>query len=68
MISIELPAVHYLYGQVTRMIYHSVSTDGFLEILHTLLLMDDMVTLAVSKEMCLRKLSVLNYCQEYGMV
>lgn len=51
------------------MIYHSVSTDGFLEILHTLLLMDDMVTLAVSKEMCLRKLSVvLNYCQEYGMV
>ena len=37
--------------------------------LHTLLLMDDMVILATSREMCIRKLNVvLDYCQQYGTV
>ncbi len=55
--------------EVVRMINRCVDTDGFLGKLHTLLLMDDMVILATSKEMCVRKLTaVLDYCQEYGMV
>ena len=52
--------------QVVRMIHSCVGTDGFLG---TLLLMDDMVILVTSRDMCLRKLNaVLGYCQEYGMV
>lgn len=55
--------------EVVRMINRCVDTDGFLGTLHTLLLMDDMVILATSKEMCVRKLTaVLDYCQEHGMV
>ena len=55
--------------QVVRMIHRCVVTDGFLGTLHTLLLMDDMVILATSRDMYLRKLSaVLDYCQKYGMV
>lgn len=55
--------------QLVRSIKRNVGTDGFLGTLHTLLLMDDMVILATSREMCLKKLNVvLDYCQEYGMV
>ena len=51
-----------------RMIKDRIVTDGFLGSLHALLLMDDTVILATSREMCSRKLdTVLNYCREYGM-
>lgn len=51
------------------MLKRNVDPDGYLGDLHTLLLMDDMVILATSREKCLQKLAdVLNYCREYMMV
>ena len=55
--------------QLVRMLRRSVEPDEFIGALHTLLLMDDMVILATSRDTCLRKLNVvLDYCREYGMV
>ena len=55
--------------QLVRMLRRSVGSDGFLGTLHSLLLMDDIVLLATSRDMCLRKLSVvMDFCHEYGMV
>ncbi len=55
--------------QLVRMLKRNVDSDGFLQTLHSLLLMDDMVILATSRDMCLRKMNiVMDYCREYGMV
>ena len=53
---------------MVRMIKNAIATDNFLGTLHTLLLMDDTVVLATSREMCEAKLKVvIQYCQEFGM-
>ena len=55
--------------KMVKIIKNSIESDGFLGALHVLLLMDDAVILATSREMCERKLKiVLEYCDEYGMV
>ncbi len=55
--------------EVVRMMKRNIGNDGFLGMLHTLLLMDDMVILATAREMCMKKLNVVvDYCCEYGMV
>ncbi len=42
--------------------------DGFLQWLHCLLLMDDTVLLATSRDICVRKFRVMvDFCSEYGM-
>ena len=54
--------------KMVKMIKEAVPTDVFLGRLHTLMLMDDTVILATTREACLKKLTaVLNYCEEYGM-
>ena len=53
---------------MVKMIKEAVPVDGFLGDLHALLLMDDTVILATSREMCINKFKVvLDYCEEYGM-
>ena len=53
---------------MVKMIKEAVPNDVFLGQLHTLMLMDDTVILATTREACLKKLTaVLNYCEEYGM-
>lgn len=53
---------------MVRMIKRAVGNDGFLGLLHVLLLMDDAVIMATSREMCLKKLEVvLEFCCESGM-
>ena len=52
-----------------RMIKNNVNSDSFLDWLHTLMLMDDTVILATSREKLQQKLEYLEaYCKEYGMV
>ena len=52
-----------------RMLKSSVENDGFLGSLHALLLMDDTVILATTREKCQEKFKVmLNFCDEYGML
>ena len=52
-----------------RMIKRAIAVDGFLGTLHALLLMDDTVILATSRDMCIKKLNVvIDYCRNYGMV
>ena len=54
--------------EMIKMIKNAIEADGFLGGLHALLLMDDTVVLATSREMCEAKLKVvLQYCQEFGM-
>ena len=54
--------------EMIKMIKNAVEEDGFLGGLHALLLMDDTVIIATSREMCEAKLRVvLQYCQEFGM-
>ena len=54
--------------KMVRMIKESVLSDGFLGRLHVLMLMDDTVIMATSRETCLKKLeAVLNFCEEFGM-
>lgn len=54
--------------KMVRMLKQSVQADGFLGAMHVLLLMDDAVIMATSREMCMRKVNiVLEYCSEYGM-
>lgn len=51
-----------------RMLKRAVPTDGFLGSLHALLLMDDSVILATSREMCKKKLDIVcQFCKESGM-
>ena len=53
---------------MVRMIKGAIAHDGFLGMLHALLLMDDTVVLATSREMCERKLNVVvQYCNDFGM-
>ena len=55
--------------KMVKMIKDSVQSDGFLGGLHVLMLMDDTVIMATSREKCLKKLeAVLNFCDEYGMM
>ena len=55
--------------EMIKMIKNAIEADGFLGGLHALLLMDDTVVLATSREMCEAKLKVvLQYCQEFGMI
>ena len=55
-------------NKMVRMVKESVLNDGFLGTLHILMLMDDTVIMATSREKCLRKLdAVLKFCEEYGM-
>ena len=54
--------------KMVKMIKESVQSDGFLGRLHALMLMDDTVIMATSRENCLKKLdAVLKFCEEYGM-
>lgn len=54
--------------KMIKMIRQVTPIDGFLGSLHALMLMDDTVILATSRDMCVEKLdAVLNYCSEYGM-
>jgi hypothetical protein len=55
--------------KMIRMIHDTCSADGFLGSLHTLLLMDDTVLLATSRQKLEEKLAiVLDYCKQNGMV
>ena len=52
-----------------KMVKERSPCDGFLSWLHLLMLMDDTVILATSRESLEKKLSILKeYCDEYGMV
>ena len=54
---------------IDKMIKERIDIDGFLGELHALLLMDDTVIVATSRDMCKRKFEILmDYCTEYGMV
>ena len=55
-------------NEMIKMLKNAIANDGFLGCLHALLLMDDTVILATSREMCESKLNVVvKYCQEFGM-
>lgn len=50
------------------MLKQAIAADGFLGCMHSLMLMDDTVIMATSRQMCIRKLGiVLDYCKEYRM-
>ena len=54
---------------IVRMLKRMIVTDGILGSFHILWLMDDAVMLAASRQICLRKLDVVNeFCTESGMV
>ena len=51
-----------------KMVKTKSPVDGFLSWLHVLMLMDDTVILATSRESLIKKLEILKeYCDEYGM-
>ena len=53
---------------MVRKLKREIGEDGFLCTLHALLLMNDTVLVATSRDMCAKKLSVvLDYCNEYGI-
>lgn len=55
-------------NRLVKMISDAVVTDGFLGGINVLLLMDDAVILATSRELCIHKFGVLvKYCDEYGI-
>jgi hypothetical protein len=54
--------------KLVTMIKTRIADDGFLGGIHCMLLMDDTVLLATSREMCVQKFDVLlKFCNEYGM-
>jgi hypothetical protein len=54
--------------RMIRMVKQEYANDGFLGALSILLLMDDTVILATSREKLIGKFSiVMDYCQQYGM-
>ena len=58
----------YINGLVRKM-KTCCGIDGFLGLIHYLLLMDDTVILATTREMCLKKLGILQkFCIESGMI
>ena len=53
---------------MVKMVKEALPIDGFLGNLHMLMLMDDTVIMASSRESCKVKLrAVVKYCNEYGM-
>ena len=55
--------------KMIKMIKEKVPFDGYLGDLHALMLMDDTVILATSREMCTDKFNtVLEYCENYGVL
>ena len=51
-----------------KMVKNRSPSDGFLSWLHLLMLMDDTIIFATSREKLVKKLEILNeYCDEYGM-
>jgi hypothetical protein len=53
---------------LVRMLNAQHPVDDFLGTLHALLLMDDTILLATSRQKCLDKLNtLLNFCDQYGM-
>ena len=55
--------------KMIRRIKEQVGEDGYLGMLHALLLMDDTVILATYRIMCYRRLTIFSVsCTEYGMV
>ena len=66
------PSSCYLFiiyiNEMVKMMRRRLQQDGFLGLLHMLLLMDDTVLLATNREMCMEKLKVIvDYCEEFGM-
>ena len=54
--------------EMVKMIKRAIGNDGFLGMLHALLLMDDTILLATTRDMCEAKLKiVLQYSNEFGM-
>ena len=54
--------------KMVKMLKERIGNDGYLGAIHALLLMDDTVLVATSREMCTRKLEILlDFCSEYGM-
>ena len=54
---------------MVKMVKAAFANDGFLGALHALLLMDDTVILATSRERCESKFKiVMQYCKEFGML
>ena len=54
--------------EMVKMIRNSIANDGFLGMLHILLLMDDTVLIATNRERCIEKFKVVvRYRNEYGM-
>ena len=55
--------------RLIKMVKERSGADGFLRWLHVLMLMDDTVILATSREQCLQKLNiVVEFCNLYGMM
>ena len=55
-------------NEMVKRIKRAFNDDGFLGVLHVLLLMDDTVLLATTRQQALAKLLVLvTWCHEYGM-
>lgn len=54
--------------RMVQMIEGAVEEEGFSGLKHVLLIMDDTVVLAISRQKCVKKLSdVLDYCHDYEM-
>ena len=54
---------------MVKMVKGAFANDGFLGALHALLLMDDTVILATSRERCESKFKIVTqYCKEFGML
>ena len=54
--------------EMVKMIKRAIGNNGFLGMLHALLLMDDTVVLATSRDMCEAKFKIiLKYGNEFGM-
>ena len=61
----ELPV---FVNDLIKIIKEGCEADGFLAWIHILVLMDDTVLLATSRENMIKKITLLhNYCKEYGM-
>ena len=67
------PTSCFLFTLLTNDLIRSIKTqcqpDGFLSWLHTLMLMDDTVILATTRERAVQKVRLLNeFCKESGMI
>ncbi len=56
-------------NKLIRMLKRSYESDGFLDWLHTLMLMDDTVLLSTTREGMINKVTILKiFCSDYGMI